>query len=301
MERFIDPRTLARVKDLPLVARSVAEGFLSGLQPSQQRGVGIEFSQYRAYEAGDEPKRIDWKLFARSDRYFVREAERESEIATWIVVDCSRSMAQRSDDGAWDKSDYARHLAATLAYMAQRQGDQPGLVLLNSEHQQVVPPAAGKRQWHRILKALHGTPAEGRFPDDGSALTVIRRLQLPGLVVVISDFHERGDELLSFMRGVSTSRNDVIAMQLTCGDEKAFPYRGAIDFEDLETGERILVPAKTARERYFKALADHEARLRHSMAKLEVDLQSLDIDEPLDAALQAFLKRRLRMDRQGHR
>jgi uncharacterized protein (DUF58 family) len=295
MERFIDPRTLASVKDMPLVARSVAEGFLSGIQPSQQRGVGIEFSQYRAYEAGDEPKRIDWKLFARSDRYFVREAERESEIATWIVIDCSRSMAQRSDDGAWDKSDYARHLAATLAYLAQRQGDLPGLVMLNAGQQQVVPPAGGERQWHHILQALHGTPPEGCFPDDESVLSMVRRLQFPGLVVVISDFHERQDELLSFMRGVSTSRNDVIALQLLCKDETDFPYRGAVNFEDLETGERILVSARAARTRYLEALEDYETRLRQAMAQLDVDLETVDIDQPLDAALRAFLQRRLRM------
>jgi len=218
MERFIDPRTLARVKDMPLVARSVAEGFLSGIQPSQQRGVGIEFSQYRAYEPGDEPKRIDWKLFARSDRYFVREADRESEIATWIVIDCSRSMAQRSESGAWDKFDYARHLAATLAYLAQRQGDLPGLLMLNTGQQQVVPPAPGERQWNRILKALHTVAAEGRFPTDASMLPLVRSLQLPSLVVVISDFHETRDELLSFMRSVATSRNiaDIACVGAPC-------------------------------------------------------------------------------------
>jgi len=292
MERFIDPRTLARVKDMPLVARSVAEGFLSGIQPSQQRGVGVEFSQYRAYEPGDEPKRIDWKLFARSDRYFVREADRESEIATWIVVDCSRSMAQRSEGGAWDKFDYARHLAATLAYLAQRQGDLPGLVMLNTRQQQVVPPAAGKRQWHRILKALHAVTAEGRFPDDASTLSLIRKLQLPSLVVVISDFHETRDELLSFMRGASTSRNDVIALQLLCEDETTFPFRGAVNFEDLESGERILVSGRAARAQYLEALEAYEARLRRAMAQLDIDLETVDIDRPLDEALHAFLQRR---------
>ena len=292
MERFIDPRTLARVKDMPLVARSVAEGFLSGIQPSQQRGVGIEFSQYRAYEPGDEPKRIDWKLFARSDRYFVREADRESEIATWLVIDCSRSMAQRSESGAWDKFDYARHLAATLAYLAQRQGDLPGLLMLNTRQQLVVPPAAGERQWHRILKALHTVTAEGRFPDDASMLSLVRKLQLPSLVVVISDFHETRDELLSFMRGISTSRNDLIAVQLLCEDETAFPFRGAVDFEDLESGERILVSARAARAHYLEALEGYEARLRQAMAQLDVDLEIVDIDRPLDAALQAFLQRR---------
>lgn len=292
MERFIDPRTLARVKDMPLVARSVAEGFLSGIQPSQQRGVGVEFSQYRAYEPGNEPKRIDWKLFARSDRYFVREADRESEIATWVVVDCSHSMAQRSESGAWDKFDYARHLAATLTYLAQRQGDLPGLLMLNTEQQHVVPPGAGERQWHRILKALHAVPAAGRFPDDTSLVSLVRKLQLPSLVVVISDFHETHDELLSFMRRVSTSRNDVIAMQLLCADETEFPYRGAVNFEDLETGERILVSGRAARTRYLDALEAYKARLRQSTAQLDVDLETFDIDQPLDAALQAFLQRR---------
>ena len=292
MERFIDPRTLARVKDMPLVARSVAEGFLSGIQPSQQRGVGIEFSQYRAYEPGDEPKRVDWKLFARSDRYFVREADRESEIATWIVIDCSRSMAQQSESGAWDKFDYARHLAATLAYLAQRQGDLPGLLMLNTRQQQVVPPAAGEYQWYRILKALHAVKAEGHFPYDASMLTPVRKLQLPSLVVVISDFHETQDELLSFMRSVTTSRNDVIALQLLCEDETEFPFRGAVDFEDLESGERILVSARTARAHYFEALEAYEARLRQAMAQLDVDLEVIDIDRPLDAALHAFLQRR---------
>ena len=295
MERFLDPRTLARVKDMPLVARSVAEGLLSGIQTSQQRGVGIEFSQYRAYEPGDEPKRIDWKLFARSDRYFVREADRESEITTWIVIDCSRSMAQRSESGAWDKFDYARHLAATLAYLAQRQGDLPGLLLLNTEQQQVVPPAAGERQWHRILKALHAVSAAGRFPDDARLLSLVRKLQLPSLVVVISDFHETRDEILAFMRGAATSRNDVIALQLLCEDETAFPFRGAVNFEDLESGERVLVSGRDARARYLEALDDYETRLRQAMAQLDIDLETVDIDQPLDAALQAFLQRRLHM------
>ena len=96
MERFLESRTLARVKDLPLIARTVAEGFLHGIQSSHQRGIGVEFSQYRAYEPGDEPARIDWKLFARSDRYFVREAERESEIAVWFVLDCSHLLSRES-------------------------------------------------------------------------------------------------------------------------------------------------------------------------------------------------------------
>ena len=156
MERFIDPRTLARVKNLPLIAKTVADGFLHGLQQSHQRGVGIEFSQYRAYEPGDPLSRIDWKLFARSDRYFVREAERESEIAMWFVLDASASMnlASESRPGAWTKFEYARHLLATLSYIGQQQGDHVGMLALSGDQQHLLPPASGERHWHRLLKQL---------------------------------------------------------------------------------------------------------------------------------------------------
>ncbi|MFT5164114.1 MAG: hypothetical protein ACI9FJ_002715, partial [Alteromonadaceae bacterium] len=173
IERLIDPKTLARVKDMPLIAKTVADGFLQGLQTSQQKGVGIEFSQYRSYEPGDELNHIDWKLFARSDRYYVREAQRTSEITLWLLVDTSASMLQGSEptgvNGAsWDKLSYAKHLAATLAYIGQRQGDSVGLLGLSSGKElslssgkelslssgkelSFLPPAGGERHWQRVM------------------------------------------------------------------------------------------------------------------------------------------------------
>ncbi len=294
MERFIDPRTLARVRDLPLVARTVADGFLHGIQPSHQRGVGIEFSQYRAYEPGDEPARIDWKLYARSDRYFVREAERESEIAIWLVLDCSRSMDQASEDGAWSKFDYARHLLATLAYLAQGQGDLVGYLALSGHGEELLPAAPGQRQWHRILRALHGAQPDGRFPGTDRLRAQLDRLQVPGLVVLISDFHQASDEIHDFVRHVSTTQNEVAGLQLLCRDELEFPYEGPVRFEDLETGEQVLVSGKQAREGYFAARDAYQERLRRSLGLLDVRLDTVNIDEPLDQAMHAFLERRRR-------
>ncbi len=292
MERFIDPRTLARVRDMPLVARTVADGFMHGIQPSHQRGVGIEFSQYRAYEPGDDPSRIDWKLYARSDRYFVREAERESEIAIWFVFDCSASMAQRSDQGAWSRFDYARHLLATLAYLAVGQGDLVGFLSLSSEERHFLPPGTGDRQWHRVLRELHRVQPGGRFPDTPQLESHMARLQVPGLVILVSDFHQSADEIHAFVRRVSTTHNEVAGLQLLCDDELAFPYDGPTRFEDLETGETVLVSGRAAREGYLAAQAAYQDRLVRSLGLLDVRLDTVNVDQPMDQAMYAFLERR---------
>lgn len=292
MERFIDPKTLARVRDLPLVARRVADGFLHGIHQSHQRGVGVEFSQYRGYEPGDDPARIDWKLFARSDRYFVREAERESEIAIWFAIDASGSMAQKSEEGAWSKFEYARHLTATMAYLAQNQGDAFGLLALSSEREVLLPPFTGERQWRRLLKALITLRPGAMFPDPDRLTPHLERLRAPGLVFVISDFYQHGGDILEFMRQITSARTEAVALQLLCRDEREFPWTGPVRFEDLETGETILVSAREARARYFDALHEHQDALAQQLRAADVPLAVIDIDQPMDEALYDFLVRR---------
>lgn len=291
MERFIDPKTLARVKDLPLIAKTVADGFLHGLQQSHQRGVGIEFSQYRQYEPGDAPSRIDWKLFARSDRYFVREAERESEITMWFVLDASASMQQASESlpGSWSKFEYARHLLATLSYIGQKQGDHVGLLALSGEQQVLFPPASGERHWHRLLQQLAQLECAETFPNTGLIKATIDRLQKNSLVFIISDFYQVSNELHDFIKQVSAGHTEVVALQLQCDDELHFPYKGAIRFEDLESGEQVLVAASSARETWLKALAQHQQQLQRSLRKQRITLNTININQPMDQALYDFL------------
>jgi uncharacterized protein (DUF58 family) len=292
MERFLEPRTLARVKDLPLVAKTVAEGFLHGIQPSHQRGIGIEFSQYRAYEPGDEPARIDWKLYARSDRYFVREADRESEIGIWFILDCSRSMAMRSEGGAWTKFEYARHLLATLSYLAQRQGDMIGLLAAGGDQRSFLPLASGERHWHQLLKQLARLEPRDRFPPATELGHALRSLQAPGLVILISDFHEAGDEWVELVRQASTPRNEVAAIQLLCRDEREFPWHGAIRFEDLESGETVLVSGKEARKAYLQRFSEWQEALHQALGGHLVNLDSFDIDQPMDEIVFHYLASR---------
>jgi uncharacterized protein (DUF58 family) len=291
MERFIDPLALARVKNLPLIAKTVADGFLHGLQQSHQRGIGIEFSQFRAYEPGDPLSRIDWKLFARSDRYFVREADRESEISMWFVLDASASMntASESRPGAWSKFEYARHLLATLSYIGQQQGDHIGMLALSGDQQHLLPPASGERHWHRMLKQLTAIRSGSCFPDAGQIKSAIQRVQKMGLVFIISDFYQVSDELNEFIRQVSAGHTEVVAMQLQSNDELTFPYKGAIRFEDLETGEQVLVSGSSARATWLDALAAHQGKLERFLQRQRVSLNRINIDEPMDQALYDFL------------
>lgn len=291
MERFIDPRTLARVKNLPLIAKTVADGFLHGLQQSRQRGVGIEFSQYRQYEPGDPLSRIDWKLFARSDRYFVREAERESEISMWFVLDASASMNQASESSPeqWSKFEYARHLLATLSYIGQKQGDHVGMLTLSSEQQQLFPPASGERHWHRMLQQLAQVESGHTFPDVKLLKATIERLQKNSIVFIISDFYQISNELHEFITQVSAGRTEVVALQLQCDDELNFPYTGAIRFEDLETKEQVLVSAGSARETWLRALEQHQQQLQRFLRKQRITLNTININQPMDQALYDFL------------
>lgn len=299
MERFIDPKTLARVKDLPLIARTVADGFLHGLQQSHQRGVGIEFSQYRAYEPGDPLSRIDWKLFARSDRYFVREAERESEIAMWFVLDASASMQLASEASAesWSKFEYARHLLATLSYIGQKQGDHVGLLALAGEQQYLLPPGSGERHWHRLLKHLSKIKSGDKFPDPNVIKSAIKRLQKPGIIFIISDFYQLSDELHRFITQVSAGTTEVLAMQLQCDDERQFPYKGAIRFEDLESKEQVLVSANSARKTWLDALEYHQQELEGFLQQHRISLSTINIDQPMDQALFDFLISRQKLQR----
>ncbi len=302
MERLIDPQVLARVKDLPLIAKTVAEGFLFGLQSSMQRGVGIEFSQYRAYETGDELSRIDWKLFARSDRYFVREAERESEIDIWFLLDCSASMAQasRSNDATQsrlDKLNFAKILIASIAYLAQKQGDSIGLMSMDSSETKCFTCANGLKQWQKILLALDKIEPAGGFPRFDDIKKQFDKINRPSIIFVLSDFAQKTDEIIELLGKLNTTSSEVVALSLFCEDEEKFDYRGPIQFKDLETQETVLVNPSSAKQRYFHARANYINRVESALNEKNIKLHQFNIDQPLDLALYEYLKTRQRMVR----
>src|SRR5262245_49837946 len=191
--RFIDPKVLAALGDLTLAARTVVDGFMYGVHHSRIPGAGLEFSQYRSYQPGDDLRRIDWKLFGRSDRYFIREAESETSITVRIILDATGSMAH-TEDGV-SKFDYARFLAAALALLAVRQGDAIGLYTLSDGAAMTIRPRREASHLHRILHTLERLSPSGRWPVWSSLERAMTPDPERGVTIVIGDFHEHADEI----------------------------------------------------------------------------------------------------------
>ncbi|WP_299344594.1 DUF58 domain-containing protein [uncultured Pseudoxanthomonas sp.] len=248
----------SRLKDLRLTARRAIGAQGIGVHHSRSRGAGLEFAQYRAYEPGDELRQIDWKLYARSDRFFVREAERESPLTVWIVLDATASMAQR-DGACGTRFDTARSLAACVAELALRQGDRFGLLVLHGEGVRLVAPGNGARQRDQLLLALHGLRADGAFPAQERLGAVFERIAAGDLVLVLSDWFD--DAMPALVERLAAARREVLAIQLLTAEERDFSYTGGHRFRDPETGEELLGDAAALRADYLRRFADAQGVL----------------------------------------
>lgn len=305
MKNFIDPKTLSRVKDLPLVAKTLAQGFLHGIHQSVQRGVGIEFSQYRVYEPGDELSKVDWKLFARSDRYFVREAERESDINIWLVIDSSASMEQKSlgesNNSGLSKFQYGQFLAATIAYLGQNQGDSVGLVGLSTENSHFLPALSGQRHYQKVLINLAQINSGGHFPSLHSIRSQLHSVQKSGLIFVISDFYQfdesNENDLVNVVATLANDRTEVIAVQLQSNDELDFPFKGALKIKDLETKQQLLLSANQVKEHYLERRTAFNQTLSDTFANKRVKHWSVNIDQPMDETLFHYMNLRNKVKR----
>jgi len=289
----ITPQDIVRINELPLIAKRIADGFLQGLQSSRQRGLGIEFNQYRTYEVGDELSRIDWKLFARSDRYFVREAERESEIDVWFLLDSSRSMLQSN------KLKYAKTLIASLSYLVQNQGDEFGFIGLSSDKLSFVGKGTGQKHWHKLLLTLNDVQVGQYFPPLDMLKNHLAQLQRPSIIFLISDFHQQNNEIMQFLSQMNRSRSEVIAMHLYAKEDEKLTFakhqrNGMIRFKDCETEEELLVSASSAKRNYEKNYAEFLANLKNSFSELGIESPSIDIEKPMSHALSHYLNKRLR-------
>jgi uncharacterized protein (DUF58 family) len=288
----LDPRTLASLGDLEIVARRIVDGFMFGAHPSRLQGAGVEFSQYRSYQPGDDIRRIDWKLFARSDRYFLREADVETSVSIRIVLDASDSMRQ-TEDGV-SKFAYARLLAAALATLAFRQGDAVGLVALLDGGARALPPNRGRAHLGRILRELERLAPAGAWPDwrqaEGALLSAAGR----SVTFVLSDLHERSTEIRAALAKLAALGHDVAVLHLAGRRELEFDYADEVIFEELETGRTLEVSGPGTREHYLASLDAALRTLELAFGEQRIEYTRIRLDTPLDAALRQALARRLR-------
>jgi uncharacterized protein (DUF58 family) len=281
---LIPPQVRARLKDLRLTSRRAVGLQGVGLHHSRSRGAGLEFAQYRAYEPGDELRQVDWKLYARSDRYFVREAERESPLAVWLLVDATASMAQ--EDGArpgWSRLSAAKGLAACVAELALRQGDRFGMAVLRGDGVRVVAPGSSVRQRDRLFLDLQGLEAEGRWPDAEHLRPLWERISAGDLVVLLSDLFDAGT--LDVATRLAAARREVVAIQVLTAEERDFPFAGGHRFRDPETDEELLGDGPAMREDFLARFAQARREVHARLDSAGIRHAEYVLDQPLDLPL----------------
>ncbi|SIT88568.1 DUF58 domain-containing protein [Pontibacter indicus] len=289
--KFIDPKVLATIKDLPLLAKTVVEGFLSGQNQSIRRGAGLEFSQYRSYQPGDDLRQLDWKMFARSDRYYIREAEVDTNITVRFIIDGSASMAHEDENGL-TKMDYARFLVASLAYLATTQGDAVGLYVLHEQQLINLTPRSDNMHLQRFWHQLAEIKPSGRFPDTATVNNLFSGRRQKELTVFVTDLYEHEHEITDLLYKLGAQRHELLLCHLMSRNEMNFTFEGTLTFEDLETGQTIQVGTAEQRKTYLTKLQDWLQQTEKAMRNRQITYDRFVTDEPLDKALRAFLKNR---------
>ena len=291
----IDANALMRIKSLHLRARRILEGYMQGMHRSPYHGSSVEFSEYRAYAEGDDPRHIDWKLFARSDRYCIKKYEAETNLICHLVVDQSRSMEFTSL--AYTKADFAATLAATFAQFLFSQGDTVGLVTFTDELHGLVPPRRRRGQMHQIVVSLEREPKSTRTNIRKSLAGMVPILKKRSLVVLISDFLEDTESIVSQITYLRSCGHDIIIFQILDPAESAWTFEENAIFEDMETGERYQLDPLRVRQHYREQMEAHQAAMEKLCSGLAIDLVHVTTDRPFDETLHRLLSLRSRLDR----
>ncbi len=288
---LLKPGIIGSVSGLALISRIIVDGYLSGLNHSRRVGPGMEFSQYRGYEPGDDMRLLDWKMLARSGRYYIKQSEVETNISVKFILDSSKSMLH--EENGLTKMDYVRVLVASLAYLAGRQGDAVGLFALNDRNLHALYPQVQKQHFNRLLQELINIKNEGKWPADPKATQKLHDRSHKELIFFISDMYESASEITNLIKRLKTPRNEVVVMHVMGKSEMEFDYKGTVTFEDLETGARLKVDAKEAKSRYLEALDQKIKTTRENLLANGISYEIFSLNAHIGETLQVFLKKRM--------
>jgi uncharacterized protein (DUF58 family) len=290
---FLDPAVVARLGTLELKARTIVEGFLSGLHRSPFKGFSVEFAEYRQYIHGDDLSTIDWKVYARSDRFYVKKFEEETNLNCHLMIDVSGSMAYGGHHGM-TKFEYGACLAASLAYLMNRQRDAVGLTAFDENIVAMLPSSSRAGHLRTTLLTLDRL-APARATNVSKPLHQLAdSLSKRGMVVLISDLLDDPDEVIRGLRHFQFRGTDVIVFHVLDPDEIDFPFERATRFEDLETSEEVSAVPGAVRSHYVREMASLIERYRRELGGAGIDYQLLRTSEPLELALLAYLSTRAR-------
>jgi uncharacterized protein (DUF58 family) len=293
---LVDPTTLSQLGGIEFIAREVVEGFIMGLHRSPHRGFSAEFAELRAYQAGDDLRYIDWRMYGRSDRYYVKQFEEETNLRAHILLDMSESMGWSSDPGTLPtKLWYAKHLAASLSLILLRQGDSVGLAAFHNRVVDRLHARGGRRQWYEILRRLGRLEAAGGTSAEGALRDLAVRLDRRGLVVLLSDLLVARHETLTALKFLRHHGHEVLVFHLLDPGERELPAASEARFFDPETDEELLVSVADIRGEYREAVRSALAEWKRDLRPQGIDYEVIDTDRPLSLALRAYLRKRERL------
>jgi len=291
--QFLDPKVLARIDNLELLARTVVDGFINGLHHSPYFGLSVDFAEHRQYTPGDDIRRVDWRVFGRTDRFYVKEYEADTNANFVVLFDISRSMDYGSK--GITKLDYGRYLAACLSYFSRRQRDRVGIVTFDSDVKDYVPSSAKHLDvvLHTIDNIEASNPGSFETPINKIAEILTRR----SILLVISDLYEEPAVVVDSLNLLRHKGNDVFVFHLLDSAEIDFPFENAAYFKDLESGASIPVVPDTLRDQYLTLMNEHVTALSEGLVRSGIDYCRFDTSKPLDYALFEYLSRRIRLSR----
>lgn len=293
--RFLDPKVLSKISRLDIVARLVVEGFVTGLHKSPYHGFSVEFAEHREYVAGDDIKHIDWKVFGRSDRYYIKQYEEETNLSATILLDTSESMKFKSDEASMSKLEYGSIVAASLAFLILQQRDTVGLVTFDDQIQEWLPPSAHPSHRNLILNTLNNLKPQQKTGLGKIFHEVADRVKRKGLIIVISDFFDDARKIVSGLRHLKYRRHEIIAFHLLDPAERHFPFESMTTFKGLEELGTIITDPKALRQSYLEEIENHIWELKRGCRQDRVDYVELLTSQPLDITLSQYLATRAEM------
>ena len=289
--QYLQPHVVSKLANMELRARLVVEGFITGLHKSPYHGFSVEFAEHRQYMPGDEIKHIDWKIYGRTDRYYIKQYEEETNLKSYIIIDASRSMDYASE-GNIKKLEYASYLAASLSFMMIKQQDAVGLAVFDERVTTYLPPHATKGYLRQILIELQRLKASNKTGAGRSLHQVAERIKRRGLVIVISDLLDSPDEVMAALKHFRHKKNEVIVMHVLDPLERTFAFGGDALFKDLETSDQIRTQPWQIQNAYRHEMAKFLERYKRECRENYVDYVLLDTKTPFDVALVEYLSRR---------
>lgn len=290
MPGYADPKYLIGLKNLYLAAKTTVDGFMTGLNKSRIKGRGTEFSQYRSYQAGDDLRWLDWKMFARSDRYYIRESEMETQIGITFMLDASASM--RHEDNDISKLEFGKYIIGCLAYLATMHGDAVGMATFSEGHINNLASRQSFQHLSRLLHRLENVYAGGRFTEPVHYKKFMGTTRRKELVVFVTDMYQQEVEIFKLLELIKAMGHDLIVFQLIGQNEISLNYKGFTALEDLETGETIAVDVESLRKTYHDKLDQFLTGISKKMLEKQVDYALIKMNDKVDEVLRKFLTQR---------